>query len=825
MVVRTRSKAGTVTGLLLSAVFLLTCLVPQALANEQAGPVDSLQPAEVAEEHQRFFDPLPPEVIADFGIDASGTTYGGSLSADVEGTQQFDPLPIERVVPIITGASDLDTLPVIDFQVLDQFGFGVEGFIQEVNVEFEFTVSKLVPAQNGNTPYWQTYIVVGDEGIPGISAGAYLDGTLQDLGDGNYRFTFAEPLEDIGGVMFEPDLTHRVGMEVRGPEPFGQEVRGADTSFDILPATGETEGIATKNMIVQENCSSCHGSETFAFHGGPRQDVKQCLSCHQPNAKDAFSGNSLDLGIMVHKIHNAENLTQLPYQFCGFGCENFGAPPDDFSHVVYPQDVRNCTTCHNPDNPETPEASLIDTAATAEKCASCHDDLAFDENGLTNANRNHIGLAQPNETCEACHSPNGLLQGNLAYHVIDSQVAAQQFQYEFVDVTNTGEGESPLVTFRVINPLDGSVYDLATDPAFNGQRTSFSMTFGWPTTDFTNVANDAGTDIIGRTGGRTLRVRIARSDGLQDWVTDNGDGTYTVDTSMAPDPVIIPSTTPPLGSGQVTFEGYPAGDFDFDGVYSDRVPVANVATAFAITDATAQPRREVVSIENCQTCHGLNDGLSFHGGNRTDSIESCVSCHNPISTDIGDRPVDPDGIANGVNEAAPDGLEAQTVNMAYMIHAIHASSAREAPYIAAGTDYSDASYSRSPAECQACHIGDTYTLPLAAERLGTTDNVGATAIEDGFFPSEDAARDPTDDNKISPETAACASCHNSDIAISHMSARSDAGIAFGNGWIANPMPVADPDTQAFLDSAAPENCAFCHSETSFVPVSETHLID
>jgi OmcA/MtrC family decaheme c-type cytochrome len=305
---------------------------------------------------------------------------------------------------------------------------------------------------------------------------------------------------------------------------------------------------------------------------------------------------------------------------------------------------------------------------------------------------------------------------------------------------------------------------------------------------------------------------------------DNGDLTYTVDTGLLDDPVVIPSTTPPLGSGQVTFEGYPAGDFDFDGVYTDRVPVPNVARAFPITDATATPRREVVSIENCQTCHGISDGLSFHGGNRTDSIESCVSCHNPISTDIRDRPVDPDGIANGVNEAAPDGLEAQTVNMAYMIHAIHASSVREAPYIA-GTDYSDASYSRSPAECQACHIDDTYTLPLAAERLGTTDNVGATVIEGGFFPSEDAARDPTDDNKISPETAACASCHNSDIAISHMSARSDAGIAFGNGWIANPMPVADPDTQAFLDSAAPENCAFCHSESSFVPVSETHLID
>jgi OmcA/MtrC family decaheme c-type cytochrome len=840
-------RAGTLTGLLLSAVFLLTCLVPQAVAwpdnaNEEAGPADSLQPAEVAEEHQRFFDALPPEVVADFGIDASGTTYGGSLSADVEGTQQFDPLPIERVVPVITGASDLDTLPVVDFQVFDQFGFGVEGFVQDVNVEFEFTVSKLVPAQNGNTPYWQTYIVVGDEGIPGISAGAYLDGTLQDLGDGNYRFTFAEPLEDIGGVMFEPDLTHRVGMEVRDPAPFGEEVRGADTSFDILPATGETEGIPNKRMIVQENCSSCHGSETFAFHGGPRQDVEQCLSCHQPNAKDAFSGNSLDLGIMVHKIHNAENLTQLPYQFCGFGCENFGAPPDDFSHVVYPQSVKNCTTCHNPDNPETPEASLIDTAATAEKCASCHDDLAFDENGLTNANRNHIGLAQPNETCEACHAPDGLLQGNLAYHVIDSQVAAQRFSYNILDVTNTGEGQSPIVTFSITDPTNGNQpYLIAADPAFTSDETRLEMAFAWPNRDYSNVGNDAGTTASGRPVGQPVSVTLSDGSGnLPSYIVHNGDGTYTLDTMMLDTPVVVPSTTPPLGSGTVMIEGHPGGDFDFDGIYESSVPATTGTASFAINDANPQDRPVVVSLENCQTCHNVNDGLAFHGNNRADNIDGCASCHTPNSTDLFRRPVDPDGIVNQANTAAVDGREDRTVSFGYMVHAIHAASVREEGYVAYGFggsvhDYSDASYSRSPAECQACHDGDTYTLPLGGDVLALTTESNATVIEtspffpffgaNAFAPGDGSANDPSDDNNVSPETAACASCHNSDTAIDHMSARSDSAIAFGNGWIANPMPFEDPDTQMFIDSAAPENCAFCHSEGSFVPVSETHLVD
>jgi OmcA/MtrC family decaheme c-type cytochrome len=781
---------------------------------------------------ERFFEPLPPEVVAEFapGADRGDVEgkYASSVTASGDATtqQEFDPLPIEKVTPIITSVSSLDTLPVFEFTVRDQFGFGVEGFKQGENVEFEFTVSKLVPAQNGKTAYFRTYMVADDQGAEAVSAGAYLDGTLEDLGDGNYRFTFDEGLEAISGgrETFRPSLTHRVGMEIRDPAPFGEEVEGSDTAFDILPATGETEedGIASKNLVVQENCSVCHGEETFAFHGGPRQSVKQCVSCHQPFKRDGGANKeTIDFGPMIHGIHNAQNLTQGGLVYCGYGCENFGAPPDDFSHVVYPQSVKNCTVCHDPSNPATPEASNIDSKATAASCASCHDDLAYDNNGLTNANGNHIGLAQPNETCEACHAPNGLLQGNLAYHEIPSQVAAQRIAYEVLDVSNTGEGQSPVVTFRVIDPTDGSVYDLATAPEFNGDATSFSMTFAWPTTDFVNVANDAGTEIVGRTGGRSLRVRIARSNGLQPWVVDNGDGTYTVDTGTLDDPVVIPSTTPPLGSGQVTFEGHPAGDFDGDGVYDDDIPVTNLAVPFAITDAAPTPRRQVVALSKCKDCHNVNDGLAFHGGNRTDSIESCVSCHHPSSTDINDRPVDPDGTANGVNAAAADGLEDQTVNMAYMVHAIHAASVRNKPYLV----YGDASYSRSPAECQACHDGDSYALPLGDARMATTVNTGATAIEDGFAPSEAAARDPSDDNRISPETAACVACHDSRIAIDHMSVRSDSGIAFGNGWLANPMPIEDPDTQAFIDAASPENCAFCHSEGSFVPVGEVHLID
>jgi len=785
-------------------------------------------------ETARFFDKMPPEIAAEFGV--PGVTAVGS-----EGVESFNrPRPVpEYLFSEITGA-ELNGMPVVDFQITDEFGFGIEGFMQGENVSFSFTVNKLVPGANGLTDNWSTYMLVprAPDGLPALAPSTYSDGTLEDLGGGNYRFTFNDPLEAIAegaDVAFEPELTHRVGMEIRSASIFGGSVSNSntfDTHFDIQPSTGDTSGINQRAIAAQENCTSCHGDTDFAFHGGARKDVNQCVSCHQPGL-ESVTGGSIDFTVMVHKLHFGENLSE-PFELCGFACRSRGAPPVSFNEIVYPQDHRNCTTCHEPQNAATPQAEWIDSRATAQVCASCHDGLAFDENGLTNANRNHIGLAQPNETCEACHSPTGLLQGNLAYHVIDSQEAAKRFSYNIMEISNTGEGQSPVVTFSITDPTNGDApYDIASDPAFTGSGTRLALSFVWPNTDFTNVGNDAGTTITGRPAGQPISITLAGSGTLPSYITDNGDGTYTLDAMALSTPLVVPSTMPALGSGTVMIEGHPAADFDFDGDYSDSVPVTSATKAFAITDGSPQSRRAIVDVAKCQTCHNVNDGLALHGGNRSDNIEACASCHTPDATDLFRRPVDDDGMVNGVNVAAIDSLEDRTVSFGYMVHAIHAASVREEGYVAYGFggtphDYTDASYPRSPADCQACHDGDTYTLPLASERLAVTVDSNATVTGNSFFganafaPDADAASNPTDDNNVSVETAACLSCHNSDIAKDHMSARSDSGIAFGNGWLMNPDPFNDPDTQAFIDTQPAENCSFCHSESGFVPVGGVH---
>jgi OmcA/MtrC family decaheme c-type cytochrome len=429
------------------------------------------------------------------------------------------------------------------------------------------------------------------------------------------------------------------------------------------------------------------------------------------------------------------------------------------------------------------------------------------------------------------------MESNLEAHTIPGQAASKTVQYNVLAVTNTNEGDSPVITFSITDPTnDDAPYDLTTHPSFSGASDAgVYVSLMWPNSDFTNVANDDGTDVTGRPAAQSRRISVIPGSGteLPTGVMDNGDGTYTLDTGMLNPPVVIPSTTPPLGSGSVLVEGHPGGDFSgVVGVFDDSFPVTSALVPFAINDAEPMARRVVVSLEKCQDCHNVNDGLAFHGGNRSDNNEACASCHNPNSTDLFRRPIDPDGVANGFSEATVDGLEEASVSYAYMIHAIHSPDVRETEYTAYGFggtahSYGDLTYPGRQGDCLACHVeGTYYGAPEGA--LGTTVNTGATVVDGSRFgasayaPSTEVATNWNDDNKFSPQAAACVACHDSDIAIEHMSVRGESGISFGNSFLDNQDPFGDPDTQERLNNAGPENCVFCHGQGAFADVDSAH---
>ena len=194
----------------------------------------------------------------------------------------------------------------------------------------------------------------------------------------------------------------------------------------------------------------------------------------------------------------------------------------------------------------------------------------------------------------------------------------------------------------------------------------------------------------------------------------------------------------------------------------------------------------------CNSCHS---SLSLHGDNRTDDIDGCVTCHNPRNTDKRVREI--------ANDPPTDGKDEESIDFKTMIHGIHAAAMRENPLEIVGfRGFSTHRYTQEQvhypgdlANCTACHTASGYTLPLANGVLGTSIDTG------------DDRADPTDDVVVTPASAACSSCHDNNVAKSHMESN---GGSFST-------------TQSAIDSGeVVEECAVCHAQGRSADVSAVH---
>src|SRR5262249_7767342 len=199
-----------------------------------------------------------------------------------------------------------------------------------------------------------------------------------------------------------------------------------DFIHDFTPATGQPAASSGRDMVVTTNCNTCHqvlggipGDNPEAsgagFHGGRRHEVRHCGVCHTEQRKydrteatanpstltftsttyrfyDRAIGN---LPGQIHKIHGGGVLAYKNYNYADVL----------FNEVLYPQDVRNCTKCHDPTNPATPQADNFAKVPSRLACGACHDGIDFATGkgvtladaakGLTSSPGGHIGGAQP----------------------------------------------------------------------------------------------------------------------------------------------------------------------------------------------------------------------------------------------------------------------------------------------------------------------------------------------------------------------------------------------------------------------------------------------
>ena len=676
-----------------------------------------------------------------------------------------DGVPVNAEITSVT----INSQPVVEFTLTDKNGFGIVGLAEN---RVSATIAKLVPGTDGNPDAWQNYInrEEGPDGStePGsevltsaIQGDRDRNGTLVDNNDGTYVYTFSiDPanVTDPVVIPYDPSLTHRIAMQIQAGDT---RTYPNNPTYSFRPSDGATSGIYTRDIVHIDSCNACHNR--LAFHGGGRLDTKYCVTCHNEGSTDQDSGNTIDFKVMIHKIHAGAELSN-PYQIYGFG-ERL----HDYSNIHWPQDIRNCETCHDQSRSDTPDAANYWMRPSRDACGSCHDNVNF-ETGEGHSSANFIA---ENNVCTVCHSESGL--GSIeSVHEILEHTAAGNFQFNILGVTASGPGQFPVVTFSVTNPNDGTTYDInAADGPFTqgGGASRVAVDLAWNTRDYFNLGN----------GGSRPASAVSLNP-LFGGATDNGDGTYTITSGVA-----IPATV--TGSGGVGIEGHPAADLNSDGSV-DRIAATSVVDYFAITDSVPTPRRQVVTIEKCNTCH---QKLSLHGANRNDEPQLCVMCHNPNNTDIAQRPADP--------ATALDGKVEESIDFKRMIHRIHAGNVVVYGFGGNAHDYRDVNFPGKLSNCETCHTNGSYYPVDSSVVLATTTSSGV-------------ANDPYDDVNITPNAAVCSSCHTSDLSRAHMEQN---GAAFD----AQQMPdgILNSPTKG---NGLVETCQLCHGPGALADVKVMH---
>ena len=692
--------------------------------------------------------------------------------------------------------------PVVKFALVNQAGAPVQGLPAS---DLGFAIAQLVPGQNGSASQWNSYIyntvkpgtcpagVTACATVPTVQATveSASSGTLIDHGDGTYQYTFAKDITKDTVVIYDATLTHRVGFEIRG---LAQANNGA---YTFQPSSGATTGIFSREIVDTATCDSCH--TLLSAHGGARVEVQYCVMCHNPGTTDPYSGNTLDMKVMAHKIHTGNSLPSIqtasgtdttPTLGVGYWIVGYMASLSNFNTVVFPQDTRNCTSCHAQNHPNLTEAANYTNVPTMEACGACHDNVNF----ATGANHSS-GIIANNTQCVTCHGPastinNGQLQV-VAAHVNPELAFQTHISYNIIKATNTGPGQMPVIQFSVTDPTNANKpWNLVTDEPFAycaGQSVAnLDLAVAWSTTDYTNVGSGVTSEAA---QPFSLPVTCAAAP-----PTANGDGSYTITS-----PTAIPANI--KGSAGILFEGHPAHDFD-DGTGPQEIPVPSAVSYAPITDPVAVPRREVAAVAKCNVCH---QQLNGHGNNRVDSVQACSVCHNPNATDVVAR------IGAGITPQNPDptdGLAEQTIDLKVLIHAIHASALRATdlgvPYVVyhrgSANNFSALRFSGLINDCVACHDAGTYYPPdpNSSTVLATTISTYVNGVGNSG---------PAGQTAVTAATAACSACHQSATEKTHM-------LQNGGSFTA----VKDANSHV----PATETCVICHGPGAIADVKVVH---
>ncbi|MGO9991955.1 MAG: OmcA/MtrC family decaheme c-type cytochrome [Steroidobacteraceae bacterium] len=767
---------------------------------------------------------------------AGATGAAGPAGPAGAGVAALDITTATTITGTITSVA-ISGPPVVKFELVDQNGAPLKGLPA---ADLGVAIAQLVPGQNGMSSQWNSYIysTVTPAGCPSgapacdttpatqASVESATSGALVDNGDGTYQYTFKTDITKVPNVVYTAALTHRVGFEIRGL------AQANNASYTFQPSTGATTGIFSREIVDTATCDTCHTSLTA--HGGARVEVQYCVMCHNPGTTDPYSGNALDMKVMVHKIHTGNTLPSIqtasvpnttPTLGIGYWIVGYMESLNNFNTVLYPQDTRNCQTCHVQTIPALTQAINYETVPTAEACGACHDNVNF----ATGVNHSAANIVANDSQCTTCHGPtstidNGQLQV-VAAHIIPEVVAATKFQYIVNSVSFKTAGTSiyPVVNFSVVDPTNGNApYNILTAAAFAGtdpgtgkpvcadDTARLAIDIAWDTSDYTNWGSGTTPSTWGQPISLNPLAGCGTATPAPGLTGPDATGAFTM-TSPTPLPNPPAANCPPAGGTAcpaianvgVAIEGHPGIVTTGPGATS--IPVTSAIGYANVAGGTAVPRRTVVDIAKCDVCHS---DLAEHGSNRNNDTQVCAACHNPASTDVSERQT--------LTATTPgiDGLWEQSIDFKYMIHAIHDGSVRGAagsPFVIYGymgsiTNFTDVVYPGQINRCDACHTGTSY-YPVDDTAVQATTRLTGLSQE---TPNPTTVGNPI---ATSANMSVCSACHVDALTQTHMQQ---------NG---GSLTVAkDAEGRTILSSvpANIETCSVCHGAGGVADVQVVH---
>jgi OmcA/MtrC family decaheme c-type cytochrome len=559
-------------------------------------------------------------------------------------------------VKIVTASIASDGTIKVRFKLTDPKGLplDISGVTTPGAVSTRFVIGTIPANQKQYISYITRSVTSPITGNSATQANSDSGGTYAPVADGEYIYTF----KNKAPASFDRHATHTVGMwAARDLSEFDlDQVTNYTSDIYSWVPDGSTAPVP-RDVIKDVTCNKCH--DPLQAHD-ERRGIGLCIICHTPQTTDPDTGNTLDMPVLVHKIHMGSQLPSViggkPYQIIGYQ-----QSVADYSTVVFPADPRNCTFCHDQTTGAAQATAYLKPNRAA--CGSCHDNVNF----ATGAN--HANLPQISDNlCAGCHIPQGELEFDVSIkgaHTIPTlSTSLPGTVLNITNVENAGAGKSPTITFTVTDNA-GNAVDVS-------KMTRLTLVVAGPTTDYSSYFSE------------DARKATASGTATWKWTTTNklpanAKGTYTVGIEGYNNVTLLAG----LPNQQVVRD---AG--------------ANKVFNFTVDGTAIQARRQVVSLAKCNNCHSY---LSLHGGNRN-QIEQCVLCHNPNTSDSTYRPA----------AKKPD----QTVQFAYMIHRIHTGDEGTQEYTVYGfggsaNDFSEVRYPGDRRNCSTCHVDGAEQLPLA----------------------------------------------------------------------------------------------------------------